>query len=106
MGIWNFQIFLSGNVLLECEHGNILCGFSLNLANLRIGQKLEEALIEIEKKTAVAPEAKKNISSILELLPIGLAQFHDALGHLKRMKLSFFSFITGVPCTKQQFESW
>jgi signal transduction histidine kinase/CheY-specific phosphatase CheX len=71
-GELEFPDFLSGNVLLESEHGNILCGFSLNLANLRIGQKFEEALNEIEKKTAEAQEAQKNISSILELLPIGL----------------------------------
>lgn len=71
-GELEFPEFLSGNILLESEIGKVLCGFSLNLANLRIGQKLEDALIEIEKKTAEALEAKKNISSILELLPIGL----------------------------------
>lgn len=90
-GDLEFPEFLSGNVLLESEHGNILCGFSLNLANLRIGQKLEEALIEIEKKSAEALEAKKNISSILELLPIGLVaidQFGVILpGHSKSMNV-------------------
>ncbi|HEX2958749.1 MAG TPA: ATP-binding protein, partial [Chitinispirillaceae bacterium] len=71
-GELDFPKFLSGYVVLESRIGAVLCGFSLNLANLRIGQKLEEALVEIEKKTAEALEAKKNISSILELLPIGL----------------------------------
>jgi HPt (histidine-containing phosphotransfer) domain-containing protein len=42
------------------------------LANLRIGQKLDEALSDLEKKTNEAQEAKRNISSILELLPVGL----------------------------------
>jgi two-component system chemotaxis sensor kinase CheA len=89
-GELEFPDFLSGNVLLESEHGNILCGFSLNLANLRIGQKLEEALVEIEKKTAEALEARKNISSILELLPVGLVaidQFGTVLpGYSKSMQ--------------------
>lgn len=88
-GELDFPEFLSGNILLESEIGNILCGFSLNLANLRIGQKLEEALVEIERKTAEALEAKKNISSILELLPIGLVaidQFGKILpGYSKSM---------------------
>ncbi|MBN1601368.1 MAG: Hpt domain-containing protein [Chitinispirillaceae bacterium] len=89
-GELEFPDFLSGNVLLESEHGNILCGFSLNLANLRIGQKLEEALVDLEKKTAEALEAQKNISSILELLPVGLVAI-DQLGiilpgHSKSMK--------------------
>ncbi len=90
-GDLEFPDFLSGNVQVESEHGNILCGFSLNLANLRIGQKLEEALIEIEKKSAEALEARKNISSILELLPIGLVaidQFGVILpGHSKSMNV-------------------
>ncbi len=88
-GELDFPEFLSGNILLENANGNILCGFSLNLANLRIGQKLEEALVEIERKTAEALEAKKNISSILELLPIGLVaidQFGKILpGYSKSM---------------------
>ncbi|NLD98972.1 MAG: hypothetical protein GX640_03790, partial [Fibrobacter sp.] len=71
-GELEFPEFLSADVLISSDFGSILCGFSLNLANLRIGQKLDEALRELEKKTSEAQEAKRNISSILELLPVGL----------------------------------
>lgn len=71
-GELEFPDFLSADVQIESDHGTVLCGFSLNLANLRIGQKLDEALSELENKTAEALEAKRNIASILELLPVGL----------------------------------
>ena len=68
-----FPDILSGSIQIEGKAGKLLCGFSLNLANLKIGQKLEEALSDLEKKTSEAQEAQRNISSILECIPIGLA---------------------------------
>lgn len=98
-GELDFPEFLSGNILLESDMGNILCGFSLNLANLRIGQKLEEALVEIERTTTEALEAKKNISSILELLPIGLVAI-DQFGKILPGYSKSMYAVAGVDSTK------
>ena len=103
-GELEFPDFSSGNIVIESEFGNILCGFSLNLANLRIGQQLEEALGDLKVKSAEALEAKKNISSILELLPVGLVAIDQAgivlPGHSKSTQavigLNSESAITGV----------
>ncbi|MCP4349883.1 MAG: PP2C family protein-serine/threonine phosphatase [Desulfobacterales bacterium] len=42
----DFPDVLSGNVKIESEKGEILCGFCLNLAKLKIGRELEEAKAE------------------------------------------------------------
>ncbi len=41
-----FPDVLSGNVKIESEKGEILCGFCLNLAKLKIGRELEETKAE------------------------------------------------------------
>ncbi|MDG5815072.1 ATP-binding protein [Chitinispirillales bacterium ANBcel5] len=67
-----FPDIQSGNIVIEGKSGKVQCCFSLNMANLKIGQKLEEALVDLEKKTSEAKEARRNVNSILQLLPIGL----------------------------------
>lgn len=54
------------------EKGTIQCGFSVNMANNKIGQRLEESLADLEKQTAEAKEANKNITTMLRLLPNAL----------------------------------
>lgn len=67
-----FPNFQSGCILIEGKPGMVQAGFSLNLANLKIGQKLEEALADLQTRTAQAKETQKNITCILESLPNGL----------------------------------
>ncbi|MDM8524619.1 hypothetical protein QUF80_14720 [Desulfococcaceae bacterium HSG8] len=67
-----FPDFLSGNMIIEGDTGKIQCGFSLNLARLKIGQRLEEALHEVEKKMTEASKARKEVKTILQLVPSGL----------------------------------
>lgn len=71
-GAVEFPRVLNGTVKITGLLGTILCSFSLNLANLKIGERLEEALREVEQKTSEAAAGRKNIELILELLPIGL----------------------------------
>lgn len=68
-----FPEILTCSIQIEGKPGKILCGFSINFANLKIGRKLEDALSDLKKKTFEAQEAQKNINSILELIPSGLA---------------------------------
>ena len=67
-----FPDIMSGNIKIENTHGEILCGFSLNLAELKIGRKLEETLFELEKKTVESRKARKEIEAIFKLIPSGL----------------------------------
>lgn len=60
------------------EKGIIQCGFSVNMANNKIGQRLEESLADLEKKTAEAKEANRNIETMLQLLPNGLISLNSA----------------------------
>ena len=60
------------------EKGSIQCGFSLNMANNKIGQRLEESLQELAQKTAEAKEARNNIETMLQLLPNGLISIDKA----------------------------
>jgi signal transduction histidine kinase/CheY-specific phosphatase CheX len=77
-GELEFPDIRSGSVMIESEIGSVLCGFSLNLVNLKIGQKLEEALNDLEKRTVEAQEARKNVACIFELLPVGLVAIDKA----------------------------
>jgi signal transduction histidine kinase/CheY-specific phosphatase CheX len=77
-GELEFPDIRSGSVMIESTIGSVLCGFSLNLVNLKIGQKLEEALSDLEKRTVEAQEAKKNVACIFELLPVGLVAIDKA----------------------------
>ncbi|MCP4348217.1 MAG: hypothetical protein GY795_22170 [Desulfobacterales bacterium] len=63
-----FPDIMSGDVIIESEFGDIICGFSLDLAKLKIGRKLEETLEELEKKTHEANQAKKEVKTILQLV--------------------------------------
>ncbi len=63
-----FPDIMSGDVKIESELGEIICGFSLDLAKLKIGRKLEETLEELEKKTYEANQAEKEVKTILQLV--------------------------------------
>jgi len=58
----------SGSVLIESEQGAILCGFSLNLAQVKIGRTLEKILHELERITNEANQARKAAKTVLRLL--------------------------------------
>jgi CheY-specific phosphatase CheX len=57
----------SGNVLIESDLGKILCGFSLNLAQVKIGRTLEKILRALEKITDEAKTARKTVKTVLRL---------------------------------------
>jgi len=44
-----FPEFLSANIEISGDYGQFLCGCSLNMANLKIGRKLDEALDKLDK---------------------------------------------------------
>lgn len=67
-----FPKVMSGNLMISGDAGKIQCGFSLNLARLKIGQRLEEALRELEKKTIEAHNARKEIETVRQLIPSAL----------------------------------
>ncbi|MBF0226585.1 MAG: Hpt domain-containing protein [Desulfobacterales bacterium] len=73
----NFPQVMSGIVDIKYDDDVIECALLLNLANLRIGHKLEEALKDLEKKSIEANESRKNIESILKLLPSGLVAINS-----------------------------
>ncbi|MCP4348211.1 MAG: chemotaxis protein CheX [Desulfobacterales bacterium] len=68
----DFPDIMSGNIKIESTNEEMLCGFSLNLAELKIGRKLEQTLLELKEKTAEAKKARKEIEGILKLIPSGL----------------------------------
>ncbi len=72
-----FPDVMSGNIKIEKEKGEIKCGFSLNLAELKIGRKLEETLRELEKKTFETNKARKDVEGILKLIPSGLVAINS-----------------------------
>lgn len=72
-----FPDVTSGTIMIENEKGGILCGFSLNLAQVKIGRKLEETLQELEKKTVEANRAAKEVEGILRLIPSGLVAINS-----------------------------
>jgi CheY-specific phosphatase CheX len=57
----------SGTVLIESDLGKILCGFSLNLAQIKIGRTLERILRELERITCEANRAHKTVKTVLRL---------------------------------------
>mgnify|MGYP003574347821 CR=1 FL=1 len=57
----------SGSVLIESEQGKILCGFSLNLAQVKIGRTLEKTLQQLEQITTEAKNAHKTVKTVLRL---------------------------------------
>lgn len=57
----------SGTVLIENELGTILCGFSLNLAQVKIGRTLEKILRELERITSEANQARRTVKTVLRL---------------------------------------
>ncbi len=72
-----FPDVTSGTIMIENEKGGILCGFSLNLAEVKIGRKLEETLQELEKKTIEANRTAKDVEGILNLIPSGLVAINS-----------------------------
>ncbi len=75
-----FPDVMSGNVKIESEAGEIeiLCGFSLNLAKLKISRKLDETLRELEKRRIEANEVRENLENILQKLPTGVVAINSA----------------------------
>jgi signal transduction histidine kinase/CheY-specific phosphatase CheX len=67
-----FPSFQSGTIEIEAREGRVLCGFSLNFAQLKIGGKLEETIEELRKQSAEVREIRRTTDAILELLPVGL----------------------------------
>ncbi len=72
-----FPQVMSGSIKLNGEPGQIMCAFLLNMANLKIGQQLEDTLKDLEKKSREANEARKNVESILQLFPAGLVAINE-----------------------------
>lgn len=64
-----FPDVVSGNLFIECDAQKIQCGFSINLAKLKIGQKLEECMEMIRHIQNEAKAAQKEVATILELVP-------------------------------------
>jgi signal transduction histidine kinase/CheY-specific phosphatase CheX len=73
----DFPEVMSGSIDIEGAGGIVQCAFSLNMANLKIGKKLEEALQDLERKTKEAHEAQRNIQNMLTIYPSGLVTIND-----------------------------
>ncbi len=73
-----FPNVMSGNIRIESNECEIKCGFSLNLARLKIGRKLEETLKDLEKRRIEANEAQKDLENILQKLPTGVVAINSA----------------------------
>lgn len=73
-----FPNIMCGSITMEGREGQMLCGFSLNLANLKIGERLEETLKELEQQSTQTKESRRNIESILQLLPTGLLAINSS----------------------------
>jgi two-component system chemotaxis sensor kinase CheA len=73
-----FPEVMSGRLDIAGEVGVIQCAFSLNMANIKLGKKLEEALQDLEKKTAEARESQRNIQNMLTIYPSGLVTINPA----------------------------
>jgi CheY-specific phosphatase CheX len=86
----------SGNIEIEGIAGKMQCGFSVNLANVKIGQKLEDALKDLEKKTSEVRDGQRNIAHILQALPIGLL-FIDASGTILPGYSKVTPAVVGLP---------
>ncbi|MDM8565982.1 hypothetical protein QUF74_10060 [Candidatus Halobeggiatoa sp. HSG11] len=67
-GEMEFPEFKSGNILISSEQGEIMCGFSLNQAGVRIGKKLEQTLHELERMTKEVDKAHIAVKTILHLI--------------------------------------
>ncbi len=67
-----FPDIMSGNVRIKSDTREILCGFALDFAKVKTGRKLEETLQELEKKTIEANKTRKEVDTILQLLPSAL----------------------------------
>lgn len=72
-----FPPIRSASIEIEGREGRMLCGFAINLANMKIGDKLEGALMELKHKAAEIQESRRNIEAILALLPTGLAAIDE-----------------------------
>jgi|WetSurMetagenome_2_1015567.scaffolds.fasta_scaffold26240_1 two-component system, chemotaxis family, sensor kinase CheA len=86
----------SGNIEIEGIAGKIQCGFLVNLANVKIGQKLEDALVDLEKKALEVRESQRNIAHILQALPIGLCSI-DATGTVLPGQSKATAAVVGLP---------
>jgi signal transduction histidine kinase/CheY-specific phosphatase CheX len=74
----DFPEVMAGAIDAAGDIGVIQCAFSLNMANLKIGKKLDEALQDLEKKAAEAREAHQNIQNMLTIYPSGLVTINSS----------------------------
>ncbi|MCP4348215.1 MAG: response regulator [Desulfobacterales bacterium] len=95
-----FPNVMSGNIRIESNKCKIQCGFSLNLAKLKIGRKLEETLKDLEKRKIEATEAQKDLENILQKLPTGVVAINSACKVLPGHGLSTASVLGYDPGEK------
>jgi signal transduction histidine kinase len=90
----------AGSIQIEGAAGPIQCVFSINMANIKIGQRLEDALSDLEKKTAEVRESRRNIEHILQALPIGLCSI-DAGGVVLPGQSNAMASVVGLPADER-----
>jgi two-component system chemotaxis sensor kinase CheA len=61
-----------GRMTLSADIGDIDCYFILNMTNLGIGEKLQQALADIKDKNLALQAVQANVKSMLEVFPAGL----------------------------------
>jgi chemotaxis protein histidine kinase CheA/CheY-specific phosphatase CheX len=77
-----------GKMTLGAEAGAIDCYFILNMTNLGIGEKLQQALADIKEKNLALQAVQANVKSMLEVFPAGLVAIDQSgkilPGHSKK----------------------
>jgi len=68
-----FPEVMSGHITIQGTEEAIRCGFSINLARIKINRQLEQARQDLEKKSGEADDARKDLEQILEKIPSGVA---------------------------------
>ena len=86
----------AGIMEIKGAAGAVQCAFLVNLANVKIGQKLEDALSDLEKKTVEVRESRRNIAHILQALPLGLCSI-DAAGTILPGQSRAMAEVVGLP---------
>jgi two-component system chemotaxis sensor kinase CheA len=75
-------------VKITGENGPIQCCFMLNMMNLGVGEKLEQAIADIQRTASELNESKRNVASMLDVFPAGLVAIDESgvvlPGHSKR----------------------
>ena len=61
-----------GIATVRGECGSVDCCFMLNMVNLGVGEKLQQALLDIQSKNSELKTAQRNIENMLSVFPAGL----------------------------------